>query len=563
MTPSRWRVFLALLLLALSLPACGGGDDDDDNDDAADDDASDNDDTSDDDDNDDATPGDDVDDGSWDGATVSAVSPFPKEVTVTIDGVDTLPTGALDASTYTLSSEYGAVAVLAAATKKGAVVSLTTAKQKLGVTYTLTVSPAGREPLTADFLAADSAKFWAYDFATGGEYQITADRAAVGVHGIVYVEQGQYVADVAEDLAIFDELVYPIETDLLADAPDTDENGRIVILALDGGPYYGGYFSGVNTLPDDQTMSQWGIHSNEMDMVHINSLYESLMVENVVAHEFQHLLYHGRHGFQNEYWEYHDEGLAEAAVHAVFGVNQQSMDYFYGDPDQEIANGLSLVNWQYANYDNYAQAYLWWIYTAGQLGGIDALGDIFDLSTGNPDEVDTFLQAELGVTMVEAVRDFELAAWLAEDAGLYSFEDMLAPTPGTAPTVPGGVSSLDLEPFSGALFALSASSVAYPGTQGAHIHYYGVDADGNVDADAPFDVDGGVLLAINENNEHNFYPPEHSGPDVSALNLGGGKSGVNVNPAWLDPPPLDPRYPERLAAWRYRTLERIRHEGGR
>ncbi|MDP8222163.1 MAG: hypothetical protein P9L99_02280 [Candidatus Lernaella stagnicola] len=555
---SRSFLFLAALLsllLVFSAVGCGGDDDDDNN--ASDDDDDDTylGDDDDNDDNDDLTPP----PGDWDGVSVTDVE-APDQYTVEVQlSASPGAAAAANANIYTITSDYGSLNVQDATFAKANVVTLTTGKQKLGVEYTLTIEPTeyAGEPLTGAFPAADTARFWTWDFATGDQYQITAYRGGIGETCVVYVESGQSVADVAHTIEVFDDQVYPIETELFTEAPDVDGNGRILILGLDGGEYFGGYFSGVNQYSDDESMSWWGLHSNEADMVHVNSLYGSLMVENVVPHEFQHLLYNAEHGNNYEYWEYHDEGLAEAAVHAVFGIHQGALDYYLADPEQEIGNGLSLVHWVYANYDNYVQAYLWWIYLAGRLDGIDSLADIFHLENGNPNEVDDFIATELGSTMVDEVIHYELAAWLQEESGAYGFNGMLSWTPGAAPTVAVDTTSVDLEPFGGTLFRLAQTSVEYPGTQGTHIVYYGVDGDGNIDDSEPFDVDGGALLVYNSSDRHITFPSEHSGPDLPALGSARAK-GAPINPAWLDPPPIHPERLDRLAAWRYRTLERIR-----
>src|SRR4030043_1748336 len=98
-------------------------------------------------------------------------------------------------------------------------------------------------------------------------------------------------------------------------------------------------------------MNMWGIHSNEMEMIYINTAYGSLYPVNVVPHEFQHLLYAERHNTDLEYWAYHDEGLAECAVHAVFGINENAVYYYLNDPDGMIRTGLSLVHWTWGLYD--------------------------------------------------------------------------------------------------------------------------------------------------------------------------------------------------------------------
>jgi len=559
---TKYRIYLVfLLLLGLTVAACG--DDDDDNDDSSpieDDDVVDDDDN-----NDDNTSADDDDDDNNDTSTsgwedvaiASCAAPDRTTVQIVLNGN---PGSAAEAADYQITSDRGALNVTAINyAPADTTVTLTTGEQKLGVEYTLTIAPVkAAAELTADFTAADTAIFWTYDFLTGNQYRITAYRAEIGEHCVIYIEQGLAAADISETIDAFDNQIYPTETAMFIDAPDIDGNGRILILGLDGGDYFGGYFSPVDSVSESQAWSLWGIHSNAMEMVYINALYGSLGYVGIVPHEFQHLLYHERHGFGYEYWDYHDEGLAEAAVHTVYGVNQGSLDYFLYDPTGAIGDGASLVHWEYANYDYYVQSYLWWIYLAGRLGSLNTLTDIFNLDTGNPNEVDDFIAARLGSDMPTEMMQYELANWAQHPTGPYGYNGLLSFTAATAPTVTAGLTSLNLEPFGGALFKLNETSVGYPGTQGEDIVYAGIDADGNVDLTAPFDVDGGALLVYNADTNHLTWPAQHSGPDLAAIGDKNPRRGATISPAWLDPPPINPYRMDRLEAWRFAMLDRLR-----
>jgi hypothetical protein len=245
-------------------------------------------------------------------------------------------------------------------------------------------------------------------------------------------------------------------------------------------------------------------------------------------------------------------------VHAVFGANQYAVDYYLWDPNGNLANGLSLVHWTWALYDNYAQAYLWWIYLAGRLGGIDHLSEIFDLDTGAPTEVDALIAAELGGDMPTAVLENKIAIWAQQSNGPYSFGGLLSFAAGEAPTVPAGTSSLNLEPFGGSFFMLAEDEVAYPGTQGADIAYAGVDDAGNVDLSEPFQKAGGALIVYNKNMNTTTWPTEHSGPDLPAIGLKRPAAPASISPAWSDPPPVGLTDSARLRAWRDARLARLK-----
>lgn len=507
-----------------------------------------------------------VEHGGWYGVTLGNVwAPDEHTVVLALSG-DPGQSAAELASIYGLGSPLGSLVVQAVSYEAAAQeVTLTTSRQKLGVTYTVTVdrSPYEPNPETADFIAADTAGFWVTDFSDPmfGDYWIVADRVGVGTRSVAYVEQGWDAWETASALAEFDGQVYPTLTGQYIAAPDFDGNERVVLLGLDGEGYYGGYFSPTNQYPDDQTMTQWGRHSNEMEIVHINISYGTWMVREVVTHEFGHLLYHERHGLQAEYWDYHDEGLAEAGVHLVYGVNQGALDYYYQDPQGLIGNGLSLVHWTWAQYENYALAYLWWIYLASRTGDLSGVSGIFNLATGDPAAVDTWIAQNIGGDFASAQRDFLVANWVKAAAGPYGYGSLLDLSAQPDPTtVTAGTTSVDLPPFAGAFFRLGAASVGYPGTEGADIWYLGIDGAGTVDATAPFDVGGGALLVFNASQNSASAATQHSGPDAPAV-MPPPPAPAPVPLAWTNPPPVTPDRLQALRAWRQRTLVRLAQEG--
>jgi len=295
-------------------------------------------------------------------------------------------------------------------------------------------------------------------------------------------------------------------------------------------------------------------------MVYGNVAYGNFDVENTVTHEFGHLLYHERHGFTNPYWEYHDEGLAECAVHAVWGINQYAVDFYQWDPAGIIGQGLSLVNWTYAQFENYVLGYLFWTYVASRLDGVPTYRTLFDLSSGDPDEVNAWLNGALGEGFPAVLREGLIANWAQAPTGIYGFQGMLEFPPGSAPVVPAGATSVDLEPFAGAFFQPTQSPVDYPGTEGPNIVYAGIDGAGTVDLVAPFEVAGGALLVFNQSMNHTSYPAEHSGPDVTAIDhaLRAAHSPAPVSRAWLDPPPTFRQDGKAAERWRRATEQRLR-----
>jgi hypothetical protein len=484
----------------------------------------------------------------WEGISISSID-APDEYTVFLvfDGAPPAADAA-DAAIYALSSDVGGLAIDSAAYDEDAhIATLTTARQKLGATYTLTITPpVDTAPLTADFPSADLATFWVYGWVSGTYEQITAERAQIGDRCVVYIQDG-YSASTAFAVSNFDENVYPIETGMFIDAPDMDGNGKIVMLGLDGAGYYAGYFDPLNAYTESQAVA-WGGHSNEMEIIHIDVSY--FEEESVVPHEFQHLLYQERHG-ENWDWTYHNEGLAECAVRAVTGGYQYAIDFYFWDYQQLISQGLSLVDWNYSLYENYVVAFLFWSYVAAQLDGIDTYSAIFDLDTGSPEEVNGFLLSELGLDFADVQLDQMIAAYVQAETGVYGYEGLLELGDQTPPHALAGDTSYDLEPFAGTYFQLDQATVDYPGTQGANVVYAGIDGSDAVDLEAPFDIEGGALVVLNANFEFSAYPTEHSGPDVAAASKLVAPKALpdGVPAAWRDPPPRNPANPAAFDAW--------------
>ncbi|MCK9460172.1 MAG: hypothetical protein M0R80_11080 [Proteobacteria bacterium] len=509
----------------------------------------------------------DTDEGSWEGVGIEDAH-APDEYTVIVGFTGAPPAAdAGNAAIYALDSDVGALAVESATyDADGRVATLVTARQKLGVTYTLTITPPedGATPLDADFLSADTATLWVVDFASSSYEERLFARNAVGESAVAYVEDGWY-GDGASAVQNFDEHVFPIETGLFTLPPDMDSNGKIVMLGLDGGGYYGGYFDPINTYTQAQLdawgWTEYGYHTNEMEIIHVAVDYgEFDSGRSIVPHEFQHLLYQERHPDNDWLDTYHNEGLAECAVRAVNGDYDQAIGYYFADYSGMIGEGLSLVNWGYGVYENYVLAFMFWSYIASQLDGVDTYAEIFDQDTGAPDEIEELLVAELGTDFGGTQLNAMIAAWIQAETGVRGYNGFLDLGGQVPPHAAGGTTSLDLEPYGGTFFPLDQASVDYPGTQGEHIVYAGIDGSDAVDLTAPFSVDGGALVVLNTNLfiTHDYppdeYPTEHSGPDVAAS--GGGKgiaealeAGV-ISPTWTDPPPALFLHPERFAAWR-------------
>jgi hypothetical protein len=430
---------------------------------------------------------------------------------------------------------------------------LTTAKQKLGVEYTLQIKAPGNDVdlASASFLSADTATFWATDFTDFSDYQVVARREAVGEHVVVYATDDAVDAnDLDATVNFFDSAIFPIETENLHAAPDQDGNRKVLLLGLDGGGYYGGYFSPINSIPNE-VAEMYGYHSNEMEMLYVSvpdAGYNYLPLQ-IVAHEFSHLLYNEEHPFGEEDWSWHNEGMAECAVHLVSGAPNEYAMAVYFDPASDLAAGQSLVIWEYANYSQYAQSYMFLTYAASQLGGVSAYSALFDQS-GSPAELSTYLEAQVSRSFSEVQLDFLTAAWLGQPSGPYGFNGMLS-VPGDPPTAPGA--SPSLLPFTGVFLDEQGTDLTFSGA-GPDVVHRAVRADGAIDDESPFDATGGVVIALNTSLDATSTAPQPSGVSpLPAPRRPAATTALSELKTWMHPPPVKPANRRLLDAWRARV----------
>ena len=459
---------------------------------------------------------------------------------------------ALETSRWTLDSPRGALAIEAIALgDDGRSIELTTGEQKLGVTYSLRYDDV-EGALEAEVVAADTARFWVIDYGspTFEQFEVVARREVVGTSAVIYVQQGEVMANAESIVEHFDEVVLPAETALFGEAPDRDDNGRVVLLGLDARGAYAGAFNPLDTHPEEESFATWGFHSNEHEMLYLNVETGSVpYAESVVPHELSHLLYQEIHHWTETYWPYHNEGLAECAVNAVNGSNPFALDFYVNDPFGDIAPGLSLVDWQDRNFSQYVQAFVFWSYLAGQLDGVESYATLMH-QDADPTQLGMFLEDQLSISMPTAQLRMMLAAWAQQPDGEHSFNGVIA-----LPSKPktAGAPVVSLPPMTGAFLAPDATTFDPPAGKGPDVVFAGIDAAGVVDLSAPFDVAGGVVVVLNTETVGATTPAQPTGLmpfDVAA------DEPDRRGWAWLHAPPFNPHHLDAIRAWHARTRVR-------
>ncbi len=198
-------------------------------------------------------------------------------------------------------------------------------------------TPRAPTPRAPDYAVGDARDFWSWDLSQmpPRDVIVPATCRAVGGHTYVFVADDQWGTNVTEDdvIAVLAALetatpagsihpaqgIVPNEIEVFGPVPDAmDGDLHVFILLMElqsfGGQQFDGFFNAFNQYPDEQTMAEYGYHSNEVEMVTVNSairLVASDMSLSILAHEFEHLIHWG--GDPDEV-SWVDESCAEAAM---------------------------------------------------------------------------------------------------------------------------------------------------------------------------------------------------------------------------------------------------------
>jgi len=199
--------------------------------------------------------------------------------------------------------------------------------------------PARLSPprLSPDYLVGDTRDFWSWDLSVmpPRDVLVPSTCRAVGTHAYIFVADDQWGVnasqqDVDHILEVLETAtpsgsidpakgIIPNEVDVFGPVPDSlDGDPKPIILLMElqsyGGNQFDGFFNAYNQYPDDYTVQNYGYHSNECEMVTVNSAIRAVvsdMTISILAHEFQHLIHWGGDP-DEESWV--DESCAEAAM---------------------------------------------------------------------------------------------------------------------------------------------------------------------------------------------------------------------------------------------------------
>jgi hypothetical protein len=195
----------------------------------------------------------------------------------------------------------------------------------------------GPPPLSPDYLVGDTKDFWSWDLSQmpPRDVLVPSTCRAVGTHAYIFVADDQWGVNVSQQDVdnIIDVLdnrtptgsidpaqgIIPNEVDAFGPVPDAlDGDPKPIILLMElqsyGGNQFDGFFNAYNQYTDDYTVATYGYHSNECEMVTVNSAIRPVisdMTVSILAHELQHLIHWGGDP-DEESWV--NESCSEAAM---------------------------------------------------------------------------------------------------------------------------------------------------------------------------------------------------------------------------------------------------------
>ncbi len=187
------------------------------------------------------------------------------------------------------------------------------------VQFPKTVPEARPVPKGPEYQVGSTKEFWSWDLSQmpPKDVLVPSTCRAVSEHVYLFVADDQWGNTVSEEdiPGIMDVLeghtpegsidpdqgIVPNDISVFGQIPDAlDGDPHLFVLLMEikkyGGNQFDGFFNAYNQYPDEQTMAQYGYHSNEVEMITVNSAIRpvsSLMTMSIFAHELQHLIHWG------------------------------------------------------------------------------------------------------------------------------------------------------------------------------------------------------------------------------------------------------------------------------
>jgi immune inhibitor A len=253
-----------------------------------------------------------------------------------------------------------------------------------------------------DYAVGDRLDFWVQNSSTAEFTLITAELIHKTDVAYAWVQVGEsFDGDaIAESVDHFSAVIYPAVRAAFGEeaSPGVDNDPRVHILHTTGlGPNVAGYFLG-----GDEYSSQVLPHSNQKEMFYmslnwLNNVGYGEAYEEVLAHEFQHMI-HNNHDETEQAWV--NEGLSETAKQVAGYSPLSSFAFNFAMNPQTQLN-----DWGGANANNsahYGAAFLFMHYLAQRFGD-DIFGKIVAEPLNGMAGIDAVLQRAPYSTTAEAI----------------------------------------------------------------------------------------------------------------------------------------------------------------
>lgn len=326
--------------------------------------------------------------------------------------------------------------------------------------------------------------FWAWDFSVmpPGFKQVRTTLRAAGARGLIYVEDAEWGTTFTEaDLAKISERfesangIGRIVSDTFAPPPlGLDGEPRVILLftamASFNNTSFDGYFNAFDTLPESEALAQYQQHSNEAEVLYLNTRGSGVSSEymlGVIAHELAHLV---SHPFDDAEVSWLDESLGEAAMIACgYPTDIKHLERFCQKPETALITD---------SYVSYGACFLFGTYLLEQLGP-QAIGQIVRDPKHGAEGLEAVLAAANRGPFPAFYRDWRLANLMASGGAIdpkYRYRAFAVPPLAVrvAAALPAE-DAADLKPFAVRYLQVpearqTVSMVLEPSGQGAELY---------------------------------------------------------------------------------------------